>query len=386
MDLANFDLLLRGATFGVAVAAAVAILARRRPGWAAPLAAFAVGGIAAFVVASLPGGLRILGPAIFAFDAWCLATPYVVWMLAGTLFRDGFRPGAWHLAAGGVILVVTFAGDWGRYRLGPLAADPELAAAMFRAGRVTALALLVVACGFAIAHWRADLVEVRRRARAVFIVTIGVVFAAFAASDFFVGPGGFALEWLVLAHAALLAFAFTVLQLAPRAELDELLSVPDAAASTPQLTVVWPGARPEPKPLLVPAMQRSDGAEIALARRVTAAMESDRLWQREGLGIAALARELGTQEYLLRRAINHRLGYRNFNDFLHDYRLSDVARRLADPAERHLPVLTIALDSGYSSIGPFNRAFKARFGITPSQFREFRGREVADFEIGRISR
>ena len=32
-------------------------------------------------------------------------------------------------------------------------------------------------------------------------------------------------------------------------------------------------------------------------------------------------------------------------------------------------MLTIALDCGYGSIGPFNRAFKARFGITPTQFR-----------------
>ena len=64
-------------------------------------------------------------------------------------------------------------------------------------------------------------------------------------------------------------------------------------------------------------------------------METDRLWKREGLGIADLAQELGTQEYLLRRAINRRLGYRNFNEFLHDYRLGEVARRLGDPAERH---------------------------------------------------
>ncbi len=115
-------------------------------------------------------------------------------------------------------------------------------------------------------------------------------------------------------------------------------------------------------------------------------METDRLWKREGLGIAELARELGTQEYLLRRAINRRLGYRNFNDFLHGYRLAEVAQRLGDPAERHLPVLTIALDCGYGSIGPFNRAFKARFGVTPSQFRELRAKDIAVSEIGRISR
>jgi AraC-like DNA-binding protein len=33
-------------------------------------------------------------------------------------------------------------------------------------------------------------------------------------------------------------------------------------------------------------------------------------------------------------------------------------------------VLSIALDVGYGSIGPFNRAFKARMGMTPTQFRQ----------------
>ncbi len=386
MDLPTLDLLVRGATFGVATAAAVAILARRRPGWPAALAAFAVAGIGAFIVASLPSGLSTVGPAVFALDAWCLATPGIVWMLAGTLFRDDFRPGPWHLVIVGAIVIVTFAGDWGRYRLGPLAADPELARSLFLAGRVAALLLLAAACGFAIAHWRADLVETRRRARAVFVGMMCALFAALAASDFVFGPAGVAPGWLALGHGVLLAFAFAALQVVTRGGLDELLSVPDAVPAAPRLTVIGPDDGPGAAPRPASVAHRNDGAEIALARRVTAAMETDRLWKREGLGIADLAQELRTQEYLLRRAINRRLGYRNFNDFLHDYRLGEVARRLGDPAERHLPVLTIALDCGYGSIGPFNRAFKARFGLTPSQFREFRGKDIAISEIGRISR
>jgi AraC-like DNA-binding protein len=384
MDLPTLDLLLRGATFGVAVAAAVAILARRRPGWPAPLAAFAVAGIGAFVVASLPGGILTFGLALFGFTAWCIATPGVVWLLAGTLFRDDFRPGPWHLAVVGTMTIVTFAGDWGRFRLGPLAADPELASWLFVAGRATALVLLAAASAFAVAHWRADLVESRRRARAVFVGMIGAVFAALAASDFVFGPAGPGLVWLALGHVALLGVAFATLQVVARGGLDELLSAPEPVAQVPRLAVIGPDDGPGVAARPILAARRSDNAEIVLARRVTTAMETDRLWKREGLGIADLARELGTQEYLLRRAINRRLGYRNFNEFLHRYRLDEIARRLGDPAERHLPVLTIALDCGYGSIGPFNRAFKARFGVTPSQFRELRAKDIAVSEIGRI--
>jgi AraC-like DNA-binding protein len=82
--------------------------------------------------------------------------------------------------------------------------------------------------------------------------------------------------------------------------------------------------------------------------------------------LTALAQTLGVDEALLRRQINQHLGYRNFNDFLHHYRLQEAAERLA---HEDLPVLTIALECGYGSIGPFNRAFKQRFGMTPSEYR-----------------
>jgi AraC-like DNA-binding protein len=38
-------------------------------------------------------------------------------------------------------------------------------------------------------------------------------------------------------------------------------------------------------------------------------------------------------------------------------------------AAEDLPILTIALDSGYGSIGPFNRAFRQRYGMTPTEYR-----------------
>jgi hypothetical protein len=49
--------------------------------------------------------------------------------------------------------------------------------------------------------------------------------------------------------------------------------------------------------------------------------------------------------------------------------------RRFDPARREIPVLTIALEAGFHSIGPFNRAFKALMGMTPT---EFRRQNIAD--------
>jgi AraC-like DNA-binding protein len=34
-----------------------------------------------------------------------------------------------------------------------------------------------------------------------------------------------------------------------------------------------------------------------------------------------------------------------------------------------VPVLTIAMDAGFQSIGPFNRAFRAQTAMTPTEYR-----------------
>ena len=93
-------------------------------------------------------------------------------------------------------------------------------------------------------------------------------------------------------------------------------------------------------------------------------------YREPGLTIAALAVRLHLPEYRLRRLIHERLGDRNFNAMLHRYRIAQACAALADPAQRELPILTIALSLGYQSINPFNRAFKELMSSTPSTWRQ----------------
>jgi AraC-like DNA-binding protein len=352
-SLAHLDLLLRGAVVALAVTAASAIVLHPRRNRAALWAAAVVGGIGAFLIASTPGVEAALGPAAYFFNAWCLATPAAVWMLSCSLFREHPpKVTPIRIVAVALWVAVTMAGDYGRFRIGPIAEFPEVARAMFVFGRLVGIALLFAACALAVTHWRVDLVEHRRRARAGFVALFGAMFVVLASSDFVFGQHGAPIELLIVGHTFVLLLALALLLYLVRSGLGELFSEPAPPPAAPVLALV-----------------RGDAAEAALAAQVTEAMSSGKLWKREGLSIAGLANEVHTQEYRLRRAINRRLGYRNFNEFLHDYRLREVAARLADPAERHLPVLTIALDAGYGSIGPFNVAFKARFGVTPTQFR-----------------
>jgi AraC-like DNA-binding protein len=106
-----------------------------------------------------------------------------------------------------------------------------------------------------------------------------------------------------------------------------------------------------------------------LLQKLERALEADRVYREDGLTIGRLAARLGTGERDLRRVINRGLGFRNFNDFLHAYRIREVCERLRRAEEVRRPVLSLALEAGYRSIGPFNRAFKARVGMTPTRFR-----------------
>src|SRR5262249_45229366 len=100
---------------------------------------------------------------------------------------------------------------------------------------------------------------------------------------------------------------------------------------------------------------KQEPAPLAALHRL---MDEHKLYRQDGLSIAVLAARLGIPEYRLRRLINRRLGHRNFSSFINGYRLAEARAALADPLQADVPILTIALDTGFQSLAPFNRAFK----------------------------
>lgn len=125
----------------------------------------------------------------------------------------------------------------------------------------------------------------------------------------------------------------------------------------------------------VPTLHTEDALEVEV-KRFNKVFQEDRVYREHGLTIANLASKLDLPEYRLRALINKRLGYRNFNALLHEYRIEDAGRMLSDHTQRHLPVLTIALTVGYQSITPFNNAFRQMKGVTPTEFRRNALQEV----------
>jgi AraC-like DNA-binding protein len=225
--------------------------------------------------------------------------------------------------------------------------------------RAVPLVFAVLAAMAAASQWRADLVEGRRRLR-VFIVVTGVGYSVGMLAVRLASPRGQLSSLSATADVAMLLLivsvvAWRMVRLAG-SELFPVAVVPDAPIPTVEPTPVEP---PTPDP-----------AEDRLAESLQHAMAVDHAYRSEDLSIAALAARLSVPEYRLRRLINQRLGHRNFNAFVNGFRLAEATAALADPLKRELPVLTIALTAGFQSIGPFNRAFKAATGLTPTEFRK----------------
>lgn len=213
-------------------------------------------------------------------------------------------------------------------------------------GLLAAHAAVVIVRG-----WAGDLLEVRRRVRAV-----------------------------VLGVAAILAVTNTVIALVyhvwrgPWIEFST--SRPLGASLMTGVIVAIGVAFLQPRLGVFGAPRRPsagvDARAQAADRQMLQALEAfmnDGGWRREGLTIRWLAEELGLPEHRLRRLINQGLGHRNFADFLNGHRVEAAKRRLADPAEARTTVAAIAFDLGFGSLGPFNRAFKAATGTTPTEWR-----------------
>ena len=89
-----------------------------------------------------------------------------------------------------------------------------------------------------------------------------------------------------------------------------------------------------------------------------------------GACVAQLARLAAIPEHRLRRLVNRGMGYRNFRELVNDARIAEARTRLADPACAREQVLTLSWDLGYNSLAPFNRAFRERTGMSPTDYRK----------------
>lgn len=106
----------------------------------------------------------------------------------------------------------------------------------------------------------------------------------------------------------------------------------------------------------------------ATGRDWIARLAAEGWWRDEALDLDGLARRLGTNTTHLSRALG--AGGEGFHAELARLRAEAVAARIDAGADGDL--LALALDAGFGSKASFNRAFRARYGTTPSAYRAAR--------------
>lgn len=301
--------------------------------------------IAAVLLTTAPNALQLPEP-LFTIVKWVnVANLALLWLFGLSLFRDDFKFGKLEWA--GFIVYTGIVGLIRLHDMGAIKALPQNYNYLAPGFSAILVAHLIWT---AVSGRPDDLIESRRKGRLWF--AMGLALAA--------GISIFAEALYYPVHA-------------------DMVSLIRAAVTLPMIlwAVIWL-AELRPERLLfdprssgdAPAPGAIDPKDSVTHSRLISLMEQERYYMQQGLTIRSLSAHMKVPEHQLRILINQGLGYRNFAAFLNSYRLGYAKDVLADPAQARLPILTIAMDAGFNSLAPFNRAFKSAEGITPSAYRK----------------
>ncbi|MFH0299442.1 helix-turn-helix domain-containing protein [Bradyrhizobium sp. 31Argb] len=348
MTTAALELCLRAASVALLLVLAALLVTDFRRMVAGRLAAALALGSAAHAASYSIGATSL--PSVWHAPLIALSTATVVvfWLFTRALFDDDFKLRRWHGVVWLAVAAFSFASCvWlspsGNARLPIIATN------------LLAIGFIALAVAQTVTSWSADLVERRRRIR-VFIVCAAALYGGINALLQIAIAGSNAGEIANTINAAVLAcIVAAIAYLMMRIDGTDLFPAAARPADVPSQPTAIEGAADQ---RLVDALMRL--------------MADERIYRQENITVGTLASKLKIPEYRLRRLINQRLGYRNFNTFLNNHRIEEAKAALADPAQAEVPVITIAMDAGFQSLGPFNRAFKAGTGLTPTEYRRLK--------------
>jgi len=347
--LSLWDAAIRGGA--IALTALLGVKMARNLGRVGQLGALFCLGAVAYLLASSTALDASLGVFTRPVHVLALGNSIFFWWFATALFDDNFRWRWWRfvpiLVIGSTVLV--------REVLAPGLAGPT-----YVVHEAMVLTMMLHAIVLAVRDRAGDLVEPRRRFRLIFAGAIGVtgVIIAVAETILYGADPAAAVSMVGGFGFLVLAAGFTVWFLPARAEF----------LRTAHATPTPAGDDASPQRVADALADAVAPADRATAAKLMELMDAG-VYREPELTVAVLADKVGAPEHRLRRVINQGLGYRNFGAFLNERRIADAKAILADPNQARRQVLQVALDLGYGSVGPFNRAFKDATEQTPTAFR-----------------
>jgi AraC-like DNA-binding protein len=339
MDFAsNLDLIFRGGALSLCAIVAVQMLRQEPRTLTGFVCAVFMLCTSAYVVSplvklALPDHWLMHIPQFFGF-----MTVVAFWMVARALASDNYRFGILETA-----VIVTTA-----LLYIPVCIETFPYRQAFKAIHIAySLVLVADALRVTFFNFRDDLVENRRqlsKALLCIIPVTGVVIIGFVFLE--------ALELesavpMFLQSGAVLATLFAFLMSISTLR-DNLISLPAAS-----------------KPASDTTLNPADRLEL---NRLRTMMEHG-VYLEPNLTIGSLAAKMHMPEHRLRKLINNHLGHRNFAAFINDQRIDEAKRRLGNGDLAREQITGLAFDLGFASLAPFNRAFRDRVGMSPSEYR-----------------
>lgn len=350
MDLTGnllLELAIRFITVGLYLSTAI-IIFRLRLSSARIFGAIAYLSKAAHVLLHFPPIMLVVGSSGLAITFVSTMGAALTWLFGVELFSDARRFDRKRLIPVLIVLGIVLAA---------MLAPPPFPRALWLLHAFTTVALMGHLLTVIMLSWRNDLVDRRRFiATPVFLLT----------AIYSIGLGFIENVKVLMGIArepSLLNATFL------------LLSALLAVVVFGQFGSVMFGDESEPVPTTAqarttaPVTAALSPADFALATALEQLMRHDRLYRTQGLRISDLAAELRVPEYRLRQLLNCALGHRNFNAYISQWRIAEAKDALSDPSQVEVPISTIAIDSGFHSLAPFNRAFRGETGMTPSEYR-----------------
>ncbi len=355
--MSNIEITIKLSVAALAAGSAIAMLWQRpkltlHVVWAIFCASVAVSIVQQTTAASLGNYQHLV-----ALGACATCNGY--WLVAHALFRRTAFSG-WHFALAGAVGLLQVLRELIRFAAGQQWFEPSalngVAGGLGETLVLFSSTVLLLTIYEGLHGWSAaDAVERRMRMLFVCVITSGIFLCTVVA--------GLAAGWPQLAElqgwletgAAATVIIVTSGLIRWRTRLEQFnQSVPAA--------VELESAKP--------SRRRFDAEENALAATISQVVKEQQLYLRAELKVADVAKVIGVADYRVSRAICGPLAQKNFNRYINRFRIDHACALLLNPDYDHWPILTVGLESGFASIGPFNRAFKTQTGLTPSQFRD----------------
>lgn len=119
-----------------------------------------------------------------------------------------------------------------------------------------------------------------------------------------------------------------------------------------------------------PAVDTFSESEIQeLKLKLNELLDEQKLYRDESINLTELADKMGISNKRLSELLNQYLNI-SFYNLINDYRIQEVKERISSEEADKYTLLSIAFDSGFQSKASFNRIFKQRTGVSPSEYRK----------------